>query len=299
MSLYEFEQRMGFREKNDVFQYEEVTEKFRKQFFVIISHCVNEQIKENDEYWGFIEKKLMVEFAEVNFYGDIYGSSILKYLIERSDSEALYIIEEMLITLEKVGKYFKDKSKGEFVEAIAQCFLQVNKKFLENGLGYEYQSNQLIRIDNKFIHKEVITNAITLLHEEEFESASNEYLKAFDEYKNGERENALVFARRAFESTMKIICERLGYRYKQKSQAYELIGILKNNNFIPKELKYHFEHFSEAMQSGLPTVSNKESHGKGILIENVTDKIVQYALNLCATNIVFLVGTYKEHIANR
>lgn len=301
-TLHDFEIRMGFKEQNDIVQYEFVDEKIRNQVFILVSRLINEELKIGDYYWKIVEDITMLEFGIPYFRSDSRGSTIHKEMMEQKDIEALYIIEVMLKKLYELNRIIvesTDANRHRDSQKITDIMSKVNKKMLENSLGYEFIEGQLIRVDNKFIHSEVIINAIKLLHEEEFESASNEYHKAFDEYKKGELENALVFARRSFESTMKIICDRLGYHYRQRGQSFELIGILKQNNFIPTELKYHFEKFTDVMQSGLPTVSNKESHGKGILIEKATEKMVQYALNLCATNIVFLVETYKEHINGR
>ena len=90
---------------------------------------------------------------------------------------------------------------------------RINGKLKENSLGYEIVENQLIRIDNQYIHNEVVKTAIQLLHEHQFHAVSDEFLKAHEHYKQGDYKDAIVNAGKAFESTMKTICSKNGYHY--------------------------------------------------------------------------------------
>ena len=52
--------------------------------------------------------------------------------------------------------------------------------------------------------------------------------------RKGDNKNAILEAGKAFESTMKIICDKQGYAYdKNKDTAQKLITILENNGFYP------------------------------------------------------------------
>ncbi len=295
-SLYEFEQRMGFREHNEVFQYEIVSEKLRNQFILLVSECAPYS---KYDLWTPVTKILNIEFGEMNTNGISNKYQVIKVLKMCNNVGALYCFETVLATLEELVQYEVAESSedsGGFVKHFNYLISEVNKKFRENSLGYEYISGNLIRIDSKFIHQEVTVNAIQLLYENEFESASNEYMQAFNDYKNGNLKGAITNAGKAFESTMKIICGELNYSYKQSDNAKKLISTLMNKEFIPSYLQTHFSGLSNTLESGLPTVRNKHSHGDGVIEVEVTDKIVRYALNLCATNIVLLVEIYNEYI---
>ena len=48
-------------------------------------------------------------------------------------------------------------------------------------MGYEFINGELIRIDNKILHQEVIKPALRLLYEEGFDGAEEEFRKAFQQ----------------------------------------------------------------------------------------------------------------------
>ena len=54
---------------------------------------------------------------------------------------------------------------------------------------------------------------ISLLYEEGFDGAEEEYRKAFEYRRKGDNKNAILEAGKAFESTMKTICDKKGYTY--------------------------------------------------------------------------------------
>lgn len=287
-SFYDFQMQMGFKQVNDVFQYEEVSTKMKNQFTFMVEKIVQKTLSRYDvknEFWQKVINRINVEYGK-NVRAIASPEEKVHVAFEKlNNEESLYFFELMLEEMDEYISFDYD----EFVK-------RVNKLFLENSFGYEFVQGQMIRIDSKFIHQEVIMNAIQLLYEVEFESASIEYMQAFTDYKNGNLKGAITNAGKAFESTMKIICEEMNYSYKQSDNAKKLISTLMNKEFIPSYLQTHFSGLSNTLESGLPTVRNKHSHGDGVIEVEVTDKIVRYALNLCATNIVLLVEIYNEYI---
>ncbi|MFJ7663915.1 STM4504/CBY_0614 family protein [Lysinibacillus sp. NPDC097162] len=286
-SFYDFQVQMGFKEVSDVFQYEDVSTKMKNQFIFMVEKIV-EEISERYykvEFWQKVINRINVEYGKSVRTIVNPEEKVHEAFQKLNNEESLYFFELMLEEMDDYLSFDYD----EFVK-------RVNKLFLENSFGYEFVEGQMIRIDSKFIHQEVILNAIQLLYEVEFESASTEYMQAFNDYKNGNLKGSITNAGKAFESTMKIICEELNYSYKQSDNAKKLISTLMNKEFIPSYLQTHFSGLSNTLESGLPTVRNKHSHGDGVIEVEVTDKIVRYALNLCATNIVLLVEIYNEYI---
>jgi AbiJ-like protein len=57
---------------------------------------------------------------------------------------------------------------------------ELNQRFKEHGLGYEYIDCEIIRVDSEFVRAEVIKPALTLLHTKEFSGAQVEFLKAHE-----------------------------------------------------------------------------------------------------------------------
>lgn len=290
-SFYDFQVQMGFKEVSDVFQYEEVSQKMRNKFIFITENAFSNYYSHVvKEFWWNIINQIKIEMG-VMINANPLSSEVLEILLNLEDRECIYAFE--LIMREFVELY----SPTDF-RNVEDFISKVNKMFLENSFGYEFVSEHLIKVDRQFTHQEIRMDAIQLLHEVEFESASIEYMQAFTDYRHGNLKSAITNAGKAFESTMKIICEKMGYPYRQGDNAKKLISILMDKEFIPSYLQTHFSGLNNTIESGLPTVRNKFSHGDGAIEVEVTGKVVRYALNLCATNIVLLVEIYNEYIKN-
>jgi len=179
---------------------------------------------------------------------------------------------------------------------IDKCIEELNYRFRQHNLGYEFVNGEVIRIDNKMLHQEVVKPALRLLYEEGFDGAEEEFRKAFEYKRNGDNKNAILEAGKTFESTLKTICDKKGYTYdKAKDTAKTLINILEYNNFYPSYMSAHMTSLRTTLETGLPVVRNKNAgHGQGSTVTPISDEFAEYALNLAATNIVFLVGIYKR-----
>lgn len=131
--------------------------------------------------------------------------------------------------------------------------------------------------------------ALKLLFEEGFEGAEDEIRNAYERRRKGDNKNAILEAGKAFESTMKIICDKQGYAYdKNKDTAQKLIAILENNGFYPSYMNAHLTSIRTTLETGLPVVRNKVAgHGQGNQIITIPDEYTDYALHLAATNILF------------
>ena len=182
-------------------------------------------------------------------------------------------------------------SEGPTQQYGRYCFFH---RFKQHNLGYEFINGEVIRKDNELIHQEIVKPALKLLNDNNFAGAEQEFLDAFDHRRKGENKDAILDALKAFESTMKTICDRLGYTYDPaKSTAKDLISILETNNFYPSYMNNHMTSLRTSLESGLPTLRNKNAgHGQGPSVVNVSDEFTEYALNLAATNIVLLVKIY-------
>lgn len=179
---------------------------------------------------------------------------------------------------------------------ISNAIDELNYRFRQHNLGYEFTNNEIIRIDHKLIHNETIKPALKLLYEEGFEGAEQEFRNAFEKRRKGDNKEAILEAGKAFESTMKTICDKKGYTYdKEKDTAQKLIGILETNHFYPTYMTSHLTSLRTTLETGLPVVRNKTSgHGQGSAVVSISDEFAMYALNLAATNIVLLVEIYKK-----
>ena len=172
----------------------------------------------------------------------------------------------------------------------------MNHRFKESGVGYEFLSGEIVKIDSQFIHSEVVKPALMILQgEKAYAGARDEFLSAHTHYRNQRYKEALVDCLKSFESMMKAICEKRGWQFGKNDTAKKLINICLTNDLIPSYMQEQFSQFRALLESGVPTVRNKEGgHGQGAEIKNVSENMVSYTLHLTAANIVFLGRCEKE-----
>jgi hypothetical protein len=171
---------------------------------------------------------------------------------------------------------------------------ELNRRFREPGVGYQYVGGDIIRVDSHFLHAEAVKPALALLNAARFTGPADEFMRAFEHHRKGENKDAIADALNAFESTIKAICDARKWTYGPKDTAKPLMDILFKNGLVPSELESHFAGLRSAMESGLPTLANRTSrHGQGATPVEVPPHFTAYGLHLVASNIVFLVECHK------
>ena len=149
-------------------------------------------------------------------------------------------------------------------------------------------------MDSQYVDAEAVKPAISLLNTAGFEGASEEFLDAHQHYRKREYADAIADALKAFESTMKAICDSHGWSYKESDTAKALIKIVLDNELVPKYMETHLAGVRNTLEAGLPTVRNRfGGHGQGKEPRKVPGYFAGYALHLAATNIVFLVEAHE------
>lgn len=146
---------------------------------------------------------------------------------------------------------------------------------------------QVIRKDDQVVHNLAIKPVLQLLSDPKFKTANQEYLEALEDYKKGDYGDCLTKCGSAFESIMKIICNRKGWPYKQTDPASTLIGtIIRNAGLDP---------YFEQPFTIIATLRNRlsKSHGAGVQPKTVSQNLARYSLNATASAILFLVDETK------
>ena len=117
---------------------------------------------------------------------------------------------------------------------------ELNYRFKEYGLGYQFINGQIVRIDSELIHAEIVKPALVLLHSKEFVGAEQEFLQAHEHYRHSNNKEALNECLKAFESTMKIICEKRQCAYDPRASCRDLIKLCFEKELIPTFWQSHF-----------------------------------------------------------
>ena len=224
----------------------------------------------------------------------LVDQQVVDFLINHADHEqAIDMIEVSL----RAAKYrILSNSLGPQIsrERFEGAIAEVNTRFRESGIGYQYESGEMIRVDSQLIHAVIVKPTLTLLHAKEYAGANAEFLKALEHYRKGDTKECLNECLKGFESTMKAICKKRGWGFKESDTASTLIDICYKNGLIPALIQSHIGAVRSALESGIPTIRNKLSgHGQGTTITTVPLHYASYMLHLTATTIQFLVESEK------
>lgn len=145
---------------------------------------------------------------------------------------------------------------------------------------------RIISKDHEILHTEAITPALHLLTDTAFKLANAEFLKALEDHRKGDFSDCLTKCGSAFESTMKIICERHAIPFKQTDTASTLLKAIID--------KSNLDSFWEQPMMLIATLRNRlsSSHGAGSQAKVVPRHIATYAINATASAIVLLVSEF-------
>lgn len=172
---------------------------------------------------------------------------------------------------------------------------EINYRFREHGVGYQYESGKIIRIDSQFIHSEVVKPAMSMLSAKMYKGANAEFLSAHARYRSKQYGDCLNECLKAFESCMKAICDNRKWSYAEEDTASRLIKIIFEHGLISSFMQSHFSGLRSTLESGVPTARNRlAAHGQGSKKVNVPEHIAAYAIHLTASNILLLAKADEE-----
>ena len=158
---------------------------------------------------------------------------------------------------------------------------EINARFLQHGVGYQYESGQIIVQSNSVLHTEAVKPALQLLTAPAFQGANEEYLKAHEHYRHGRYQECLVDCLKAFESTMKVICENMGWKYNQTDTASKLVDVCLSQGLVPTFTQQQLTSLRTLLESGVPTLRNKKAgHGQGTQRHDVPSRLAQFRPSL-------------------
>ncbi len=219
---------------------------------------------------------------------------VTEFLLQHADHEQVMDTIEISLQVAIFRTQSNDFGTTISTDRVKRAMEELNARFREHGIGYQYESGEMIRVDSKLIHAEVVKPALALLSAAEYKGANEEFLKAFEDYRKGDTKGCLNECLKAFESTMKAICKKRNWAFRQMDTAKTLIGICFENELIPTMMEAHFASMRATLESGVPTIRNKLSaHGQGASVTTVPMHYAGYMLHLTATTIQFLVESEK------
>ena len=230
-----------------------------------------------------------------------YLSELTIFILQEQDNEKVldtielsfqYIDGALRIWYHNNPYYFFPRDTSKVSD---EAIEELNARFQQHRVGYQFTNGQIIRIDSELIHAEIVKPALALLHGKEYAGAQAEFLKAHENYRKGKSKETLNECLKALESTLKVICDKRGWKYPKDATSNALIKTCFTNGLIPNFWEAHFSAIRSTLENGVPTARNKlGGHGQGSQIVDVPPQIVAYVLQMTAAGIVFLVESEKN-----
>ena len=142
---------------------------------------------------------------------------------------------------------------------------------------------RIVRIEDEITHQEAVKPSLDILAAPHFEAASKEFREALSHYRKGEHEDCLAKCGSAFESVLKVLCKRKGWKHGEHDTTSNLLDVIFANATLEPFFKQTFMLIA-TMRNRLSS-----SHGGGSSIRRAERHIAQYALTSTAAAIVLLV----------
>lgn len=183
--------------------------------------------------------------------------------------------------------YYAQSTPDEAIE-------ELNARFLEAGVGYQYESGAVVRVDSQLVHAEVVKPLLVLLHEADYVAANGEFLEAHRLYRAGDYEKSLTECCKAFESALKVIIHKQGWTVAPNATAKGLLDVIFALGLVPEFLQGGISSLRALLEGSIATLRNKSGgHGAGTTPRTVSRHLAGFQLHQTASTMLFLIDAEK------
>src|SRR5215469_1144700 len=176
----------------DVFVYDQVPHALRVQ----IVHIWRDTIGSTsifqtpaDNVYKKIVKSLCREYGVFTLApGNSPEEILANFLLNESDVERVLDCVEVSFL---VTEYFRNRvpnyvGRARTTLTVDEAIEELNARFREHAVGYEYVRYEIIRKDSEFLHSEAVKPTLALLQDSRYKGANDEFMKAHEHYRHGE-----------------------------------------------------------------------------------------------------------------
>lgn len=292
----------------DVYTYDELPMTLRVQIihiwrealgpYLVRSEYDFDRSPSNNSAWEMIHDILCRELGRLSL-GNDFGTpkdNCEQFIQDASTDHALDLIEVSFRLVDRLIRKMPPHERQLCGVELNpdEAINELNERFREHGLGYQFVEGNVARIDSEFVHENVVKSALRLIQAPGFQGSEDEFRKAHEHYRAGRNKEALNEALKALESTIKSICAVKGWEYPANATAKILIDLVFKQSLVSPELASHFSGLRALLEHGVPTMRNRQGgHGQGPEVKEVPGSIAGFAINSCASAIVFLVQVHQ------
>ncbi|MFL9483435.1 STM4504/CBY_0614 family protein [Chitinophagaceae bacterium LWZ2-11] len=272
--------------------------------FFLESNQIDKYAKEH--VWPTLHKILKDEHGTDNLYQELMDRMLGMYVDPFQEVKGYLLglldFDKLLDTIELI---FRMVSNAEdlFLKSgyklnnypPSSAVEDLNNRLAQHCIGFKFENHMIIKIDNELLYKTITKELIIFLSNPLYYNINKEYLKAHTHYRDGNNEDSILWAAKAYESTLKIICDKKNYPYPSNATATPLLKIIYDNKFIPEYLQTNLNALRSVLGDGVTVIRNKtSSHGKGSESINVNEELAAFALNSTGSSIKFLLALLEK-----
>jgi AbiJ N-terminal domain 4 len=100
--------------------------------------------------------KLSNETYDPNNFKYAYNELSQSFLQEKNTERVLDVIELSARVIDRYTRSFDHLCRQNADQIADAAIKELNARFLEHGIGYEYSDGQIIRVDNQLTHAEIV-----------------------------------------------------------------------------------------------------------------------------------------------
>ncbi|MEO9463347.1 MAG: hypothetical protein ABJ242_11510 [Marinomonas sp.] len=278
----------------DPLVYDEVPIKARNQVLQILDQADRiSGLHQNEKIYETLTDGMRKELGVMKLAGaysrsDEFSDWFVNHPITDEVLDAVELVCRVILALVKM---VSTQAKAANLKALVQ---EINDRFLEQSIGYQFENGRMIQVDSQFGHKEIVVPALQLLSDSAYEAAEHEFLDAFDAFKEGNYETTLHESFKSLESTIKVIGSQKDWGLDENATLKTLLKVVFEKELIPGFMESEFTGLRTVLQSGVGTVRNKASgHGAGQSKRTVPKHVAAFQLHQTAAAIILLVEASK------
>ena len=301
MAIYEIFSKRQKRlrgELPDVYQYDTLPQPFRVQVVHILRDCLGQAgVHFSSKYFEIIHEILAKEYGvfQIHKQGNTVQEIVFNFILTTEVEKVLDVIEVSFSVAD--GDRRAHMSVPPIPLGSDKSVAELNARFREHGIGYQFESGigKVVRVDSELLHQEVVKPVLRLLKASHFAGAEKEFHKAHEHYRHQRFQESINESLKSLESTLKIICKRKRWSFRERDTASKLIQIVFDRGLIPNYLQSQFNGLRTILEGGVPTIRNRDGgHGTGATPRQVPAHLAAYALHLTASAVVFLAEAAGE-----
>lgn len=291
----------------DVYAYDSLPDQLRHQLCVAFSEGIGRYFYDASDgsytppnansWWELIDRICRTEiFPYLSYTKErSLAQRVFKFITDnKSIDDVLSIVEICCVGLVGVdNEHEPPEARGAKIKG-SEAIKEINARFEQHSVGFQFKNRRIIRVDSKISHVEMIKPALMILMEAIFVKANEEFVLAHSHYRTAAFKDCVTAANRSFESMLKAICDVEGWPYGKGDGASELVTKVTTNGLFTHDFERSFTAYVAMLKAGLPAVRNDAGgHGEGLATASVTKHIARFALNLTASNLIFLGEAYS------